>query len=82
MTALLFTVDQYALGLYLGKSEMGSSFGAAGSLVILLVWIYYSAQILLFGAEFTVVYANTAGSRIVPSEIAESVSEHSPAAKR
>ena len=54
----------------------------AGSLVILLVWIYYSAQILLLGAEFTVVYANTAGSRIVPSEIAEPVSEHSPAAKR
>ena len=82
VTALLFTVGQYALGLYLGKSEVGSSFGAAGSLVILLVWIYYSAQILLFGAQFTVVYANTAGSRIVPSEIARPVSEHSPAAKR
>ena len=82
MTALLFTVGQYALGQYLGKSEVGSSFGVAGSLVILLVWIYYSGQILLFGAEFTAVYANTSGSRIVPSEIAETVSDQSPAAQQ
>ena len=80
VTALLFTIGKFALGLYLGKSDIGSSFGAAGSLVILLVWIYYSGQILLFGAEFTAVYANSSGSRIVPSEIAEPVSEQSPAA--
>ena len=80
VTALLFTIAKFALGLYLGKSDIGSSFGAAGSLVILLVWIYYSGQILLFGAEFTAVYANSSGSRIVPSEIAEPMSEQSPAA--
>jgi membrane protein len=68
LTALLFTIGKFAIGLYLGKSDVGSAYGAAGSLVILLVWVYYSAQILLFGAEFTQVYANTLGSRIVPSE--------------
>ena len=68
LTALLFTVGKFAIGLYLGKSDVGSAYGAAGSLVILLVWVYYSAQILLFGAEFTQVYANAVGSRIVPSK--------------
>lgn len=68
LTALLFTIGKFAIGLYLGKSDVGSAYGAAGSLVILLIWVYYSAQILLFGAEFTQVYANTLGSRIVPSD--------------
>jgi membrane protein len=68
LTALLFTIGKFAIGLYLGKSDVGSAYGAAGSLVILLVWVYYSSQILLFGAEFTQVYANTLGSRIVPSD--------------
>jgi membrane protein len=68
LTALLFTLGKFAIGLYLGKSDVGSAYGAAGSLVILLVWVYYSAQILLFGAEFTQVYANVMGSRIVPTE--------------
>jgi membrane protein len=68
LTSLLFTIGKFAIGLYLGKSDVGSAYGAAGSLVILLVWVYYSAQILLFGAEFTQVYANKLGSRIVPSE--------------
>lgn len=67
LTALLFTIGKFAIGFYLGKSDVGSAYGAAGSLVILLVWVYYSAQILLFGAEFTQVFANTLGSRIVPS---------------
>ncbi len=67
MTALLFTVGKFLIGLYLGKSDVGSAYGAAGSLVILLVWVYYSAQILLFGAEFTQVYANREGARIVPT---------------
>lgn len=67
MTALLFTVGKFAIGLYLGKSDVGSAYGAAGSLVILLIWVYYSAQILLFGAEFTQVYANREGARIVPT---------------
>jgi membrane protein len=60
------------IGLYLGNSAVGSSFGAAGSLVLLLLWIYYSAQILLFGAEFTQVYANKYGSKIVPEGEEES----------
>lgn len=68
LTALLFTIGKFAIGLYLGKSDVGSAYGAAGSLVILLVWVYYSAQILLFGAEFTQVYANAVGSRIAPSK--------------
>jgi membrane protein len=63
-TALLFVIGKFALGLWLGKGSVGSAYGAAGSLVILLVWIYWSAQILFFGAEFTQVYANTHGSRI------------------
>jgi membrane protein len=68
LTALLFTIGKFAIGLYLGKSDVGSAYGAAGSLVIILVWVYYSAQILLFGAEFTQVYANQVGARIVPSK--------------
>ena len=66
VTALLFSIGKFLIGLYLGNSTVGSTFGAAGSLVLLLLWIYYSAQILLFGAEFTQVYANKFGSKIVP----------------
>jgi membrane protein len=65
LTSVLFTLGKFAIGLYLGKADVGSAYGAAGSLVILLVWVYYSSQILLFGAEFTAVYANRYGSRIV-----------------
>jgi membrane protein len=53
VTSLLFAIGKFAIGLYLGKSSVASSFGAAGSLVVLMVWVYYSAQIFLFGAEFT-----------------------------
>ena len=63
MTALLFTIGKFAIGLYIGKSAIASGFGAAGSIVVVLVWVYYSAQIFLFGAEFTWVYAHTFGSR-------------------
>ena len=63
VTALLFAIGKFAIGLYLGKSSVASSFGAAGSLVIMIVWVYYSAQIFLFGAEFTWVYAHEYGSR-------------------
>ncbi|MDQ3005995.1 MAG: YihY/virulence factor BrkB family protein [Chloroflexota bacterium] len=66
VTAILFSLGKLAIGLYLGNSAIASSFGAAGSLVLLLVWIYYSAQILFFGAEFTQVYANTYGPKILP----------------
>lgn len=68
ITALLFTVGKWGLGLYLGRASFASTYGAAGSLVIVLAWVYYSTQILLFGAEFTQVYARRYGSRIVPDE--------------
>lgn len=62
LTSLLFVIGKFALGLYLGKAAVGSAYGAAGSLVVLLVWIYWSAQILFLGAEFTQVWARTHGS--------------------
>jgi membrane protein len=62
-TAVLFTIGKFLIGLYLGKSSIGTSFGAFGSLAIFMVWVYYSAQIFLFGAEFTWVYAHELGSR-------------------
>ncbi len=68
VTAILFTIGKLAIGLYLGNSAPGSTYGAAGSLIVLLVWVYYSAQILFLGAEFTQVYANKFGSRIVADE--------------
>jgi membrane protein len=63
VTSLLFAIGKVLVGLYLGKSNVASSFGTAGSLVVLLVWVYYSAQIFLLGAEFTWVYAHRYGSR-------------------
>lgn len=62
ITALLFTIGKFLLGLYLGNSGTASAYGAAGSFVLILLWIYYSAQIVLFGAEFTQVYAHRFGS--------------------
>ena len=62
VTALLFTAGKFLIGLYLGKSGVTSGFGAAGSVVVLLVWVYYSAQIFLLGAEFTSIYAFRYGS--------------------
>lgn len=74
-TALLFTIGKSVIGLYLGHSNVGSAFGAAGSVVVILVWIYYTALILLAGAEFTQVWARRYGSRIRPSEHALRVVE-------
>ncbi|TAK86169.1 MAG: YihY/virulence factor BrkB family protein [Betaproteobacteria bacterium] len=63
VTSALFAVGKFAIGLYLGKSSVASAFGAAGSLAVMMLWVYYSAQIFLLGAEFTWVYAHTYGSR-------------------
>lgn len=68
ITALLFTIGKFLLGLYLGNSGFSSTYGAAGSVIIILAWVYYSAQILFFGAEFTQVYARRYGSRIRPDK--------------
>jgi membrane protein len=57
LTAFLFAIGRYLIGLYLGKASVGSAYGAAGSLIVVLVWVYYSAQVFFFGAEFTHVYA-------------------------
>ena len=57
VTAVLFVIGKFALGLYLGKAAVGSAFGAAGSIVVVLLWSYWSAQIFFFGLEFTHVYA-------------------------
>jgi membrane protein len=75
ITALLFTIGKFAIGLYLGHSSAASVFGAAGSLVVVLLWIYYSTQILFFGAELTQVHARRYGSNIVPDEDAVQVRE-------
>ncbi len=64
VTSLLFTIGKVLIGLYLGHSATASTYGAAGSLVVILLWIYYSAQILFFGAELTQVYANQYGTRV------------------
>lgn len=74
-TALLFTLGKFLVGLYLGRSSVSSSYGAAGSLVLLVIWVYYSAAILLLGAEFTQVYARRFGSTIKPAENAVPLQE-------
>jgi membrane protein len=68
LTAVLFGLGKFVLGLYLGSGAAGSAYGAASSLITLLLWIYYAAQILLFGAEFTQVYANTYGTHVEPMQ--------------
>ena len=67
-TSLLFTIGKFLIGYYLGTSSVASGFGAAASLVVLLVWVYYSAQIFLFGAEFTWAYSHRHGSRVGQAE--------------
>jgi membrane protein len=62
-TAILFTIGKSLIGWYIGSSAVGSTYGAAGALIVLLVWVYYSAEIFLFGAEFTKAYANRHGSK-------------------
>ena len=73
ITAILFGIGKWLLGFYLGSGAAGSAYGAASSLITLLLWIYYSSQILLFGAEFTQVYAQQAGRELEPSQHATRV---------
>ncbi len=75
VTALLFNLGKLLLGLYFAHSSIASAYGVAGSLILILVWIYYSAQIFLFGAEFTQVYANRFGRPILPTKQAAWKSE-------
>lgn len=75
VTAALFAVGKWLIGLYIGRSSTASAFGAAGSLVVLMLWVYYSSQIFLLGAEFTRLYAEEHGSRAAP---APSVIAHTP----
>lgn len=70
VTAVLFSLGKFVIGLYLGNSGFGSTYGAAGSVVILLAWVFYSAQILFYGAELTQVYARRFGSQIRPNQFA------------
>lgn len=67
-TAFLFMIGKFAIGAYLGSSAVASIYGAAGSVILILVWVYYSAIILYFGAEFTKVYAHTHGQKIIPNK--------------
>jgi membrane protein len=69
-TTFLFMIGKFAIGAYLGRSAIGSWYGAAGSVILILVWVYYSAIILYFGAEFTKVYAQIHGEKIIPNAYA------------
>ena len=71
ITALLFELGKWAIGLYLGRSNLATIYGAAGSVVIIMVWAYYSSVILYIGAEFTKVYATQYGTKIQPSDFSE-----------
>jgi membrane protein len=75
LTALLFTAGKELLALYLGRASTASAYGAAGSVIIILMWVYYASVILFFGAEFTQVYAKQTGTQVVPSEFAEPVTQ-------
>jgi membrane protein len=75
VTSLIFTVGKQLIALYLGKAAFESTYGAAGSLVVMLVWLYYSAQLFFLGAEFTKVYAAVYGSRRKPAPAARPASE-------
>ena len=78
-TAVLFIVGKLLLGLYISRADLASSYGAAGSVVVLLLWIYYSAQIFFFGAEFTQAYAHRHGSRLEPTKNAMPVTQEARA---
>ena len=73
LTAVLFTLGKFLIGLYLGRSSVSSTYGAAGSVITILLWVYYSSLILFLGAEFTQVYASERGSGVAPANYAEPI---------
>lgn len=82
-TAVLFSIGKFVIGLYIGRSSIASSYGAAGSIVVLLVWVYYSAQVILLGAEFTRVYAEyRGGAPPPPNHLAKRDADAHPSAPR
>ena len=82
ITAVLFAVGKIVIGLYLGRSSASSAYGMAGSIIVVLLWVYYSVQILLFGAAATRIYAERSGSRIEPAPNAEFASQAQPHGKQ
>src|SRR5688572_963249 len=72
MTSVLFVIAKFGLGLYFGKSDPGSTYGAAGSIILIMLWVSYAGLILLFGAEFTQVFANQYGKKVQPTDTAVS----------
>ncbi len=75
-TAFLFMIGKFAIGAYLSRTPIASWFGAAGSVILILLWVYYSAIILYFGAEFTKVFATTHGQKIIPNEYSVQIIKH------
>ena len=82
MTSLLFTLGKFALGMYLGRSAAASVYGMAGSVIVIMLWVYYASIIFLLGAEFTQVYARQWGTEIQPSALAEPASRATSARRR
>jgi membrane protein len=82
VTAVLFSLGKFLIGLYLGQSDPGTTFGAAGSLILILLWIYYTSQILFLGAEFTQVYSRRFAVRGRPSELAVPRQRKGPASEQ
>jgi membrane protein len=81
VTALLFTLGKSLIGLYLGRSAAASVYGAAGSFVVILIWIYYSAQVFFFGAEFTKVYSRPSVANVIPDPSAVTLTDEARAAQ-
>jgi len=76
ITALLFTLGKFLLSFYFRQADPSSTFGSAGSIILLLLWAYYSGMIFLFGAEFTQVYARKRGHRVIPNSFAQYNAEY------
>ena len=80
-TSILFTFGKYLLGLYLGRESTASAYGAAGSVIVLLMWVYYASLILLFGAEITQVYTEQSGIKVKSTEYAIPLAQEKAPAK-